>query len=132
MEAMFEKATRLKLRFETVVGDLTVEDLWDLPLTSRTGRANLDDLARGLHRELKEAEETSFVVKASAADERLQLAFDVVKRVIDVRLAEAEAEKLAGENRARKQKLLSLIAEKQDESLKASSVEELQAMVEAL
>lgn len=131
MEAMFEKAVRMKLRFETAVGFLTVEDLWDLPLSS-TRYASLDDVARGLHRELKEAEETSFVVKTSAADERLQLAFDVVKHVIDVKLAEVEAEKTRAENKARKQKLLSLIAEKQDESLKASSVEELQAMVEAL
>ena len=54
MEQMFEKASRAKIRFETSKGSLTVEDLWDLPLTSNTGKADLDDIARGLHSQLKE------------------------------------------------------------------------------
>lgn len=128
---MFEKAARFKLRFETPLGNLSVEDLWDLPLTSNRN-VSLDDVARNLHRSIKEAEEESFVVKATSANEKLQLGFDIVKHIIEVRLAENEAEKTKAENKAKKQKLLSLIADKQDESLKASSVEELQAMVEAL
>ena len=45
---MFEKASRLKLRFSTSIGMLSAEDLWDLPLSSRNGTANLDDVARNL------------------------------------------------------------------------------------
>ena len=33
---IFKQATKLKLRFSSVRGDLTVEDLWDLPLTSKS------------------------------------------------------------------------------------------------
>jgi hypothetical protein len=128
---MFEKASRLKLRFPTAVGSLTVEDLWDLPLTSNR-TVSLDDIARALHQELKNSEETSFVVKTSNLNERLQLEFDVVKHIIDVKLAEEEAARTRAANREKKQRLQALIAEKQDESLKASSVEELQSMVEAL
>ena len=59
---MFEQASRLKLRFTTARGSLSVEDLWDLPLTSTTGKPNLDDIAKSLNRELRAtSEETSFV-----------------------------------------------------------------------
>jgi hypothetical protein len=36
---IFEQATRAKIRFSTPVGMLSVEDLWDLPLTSTQGQA---------------------------------------------------------------------------------------------
>ena len=43
---IFEQAARQKIRFESVLGLLCVEDLWDLPLTSlNSKRANLDDIA---------------------------------------------------------------------------------------
>lgn len=32
--SIFEQASRQKLRFETSAGKLSIEDLWDLPLTS--------------------------------------------------------------------------------------------------
>ena len=65
----FEKASRIRLRFDTPQGSLTVEDLWQLPLTSRTGRANLDDIAKSLNRQLKETAEESFVVKNNKTNE---------------------------------------------------------------
>jgi hypothetical protein len=40
-DVLFQKATRAKLRFETPKGLLSVEDLWDLPLTSAINKANL-------------------------------------------------------------------------------------------
>jgi hypothetical protein len=33
---MFEQASRLKLRFETIRGEFTVEQLWSLPLSSQS------------------------------------------------------------------------------------------------
>ncbi len=47
---MFEKASRLKLRIATAMGQLTVEDLWDLNL------ATLNAIAKGLNKQLKLAE----------------------------------------------------------------------------
>ncbi len=127
---MFEQAARLKLRFDSPKGLLTTEDLWDLPLTSARS-ANLNDLAKGLSRELKDTAEEDFVHPAKTNDV-LKLKFDVVKHVIDVRLAENEAVRLSADRREKKDRLLELIARKQDESLAAKSVEELQAMVESL
>lgn len=129
---MFEKATRLKVRFESPKGLLSVEDLWDLPLTSGTGKANLDDIAKGLHRKLKEDDDVSFVLKDKKSDKVEQLKFDIVKHIIDVRLAEFEAMEAHRANVKKKQRILEIIATKEDESLKGQSLEELKKMVEGL
>lgn len=129
---MFEKATRLKLRFESPTGSLSVEDLWDLPLTSTTKKANLDDLAIHLNRTLKDTTTESFVKKSTQKNEELQLKFDIVRHVIEVRLKENEAEALKKTNAERKQKLLAILAEKQDADLKGKSAEELQKLINEL
>lgn len=129
---LFEKAVRLKLRFDSPQGQLAVEDIWDLPLTSGTNRANLDDIARRLSKQVKESETESFVIRPAKANEVTLLKFDVVKHVIEVRLAENEAAALAKTNKEKKQQLLSLIDQKKNEVLATKSVEELLKMVEDL
>lgn len=129
---LFEQATRLKLRFASPVGALKIEDLWDLPLTSKTGRANLDDIARAYSRELKSQDEESFVEKPAKRDKLLQLGFDLVKHIIDVKIAERDAIKAAADKKAKKDKIMELIVKKKDEAMGAMSVEELQKQLEAL
>lgn len=130
---MFERANRLKLRFESPQGALTAEDLWDLPLTStRANVANLNNIAKEVSRQLKHAGEEDFVNPKSGADEILQLKLDIAKHIIAVRQTENEAVRTVAERKERKARLLELIARKQDEELGAKSTEELQAMVEAL
>ena len=128
---MFEKSSRLALRFASPQGSLSTEDLWNLPLTSAKG-ASLDNIAKALNRQIKEADTESFVVKTSKADAELQLRFDIVKHIIEVKLAENETAKTAAVRRAQKEKLLELKAKKQDEKLSSASEEELDAMIAAL
>jgi len=132
MEKQFEQAAQIKLRFDTTQGRLTVEDLFDLPLTSLSGRVNLNDIAKGLARQIKTAEEvTSFVdTVPSGPGAALTLAFDLVKH--GIRVAERDATATAMKKKEEKQKILALIADKQDEALRGKSLEELQKMVEAL
>ena len=122
----------MKLRFASPQGVLCVDDLWDLPLTSRTNRANLDDIARSYSRELKTQGEESFVVKPARKDKVLQLGFEIIKHIIDVRLTDNKAVKLAGEKAEKKTKLLALLAKKQDDKLGDLSEEDLLAQIEAL
>lgn len=131
MSNLFEKAVREKVRFDTPQGRIGVEELWDLPLTSKTGKANLDDIARGLHNKIKAGADISFVT-AVRTDTATQFEFDIVKHVIDVRLAENEAASKARENAEKKQRLLSLIAQKEDAALAETSLDDLRKMVEAL
>lgn len=122
----------MKVRFDSPQGGLTVEDLWDLPLTSMSGRANLDDIAVGLFKQLKDSGTISFVTETTQANELTQLKFDVVKHIIDVRKAENSAAETAAANRAKKQQLLALVAQKENEQLAGQSIEDLRKMIEEL
>lgn len=132
MSVTFLKASRAKVRFDSPKGLLSMEDLWDLPLSSGTGKANLDTIAMDLHRQLKAKEEVSFVLKEVKPDEVTQLKFDIVKQIIDIRLEENEAAAKARTNAEKKQNLLALIATKENEQLAGTSLEELRAMVAAM
>lgn len=129
---MFEKATRLKLRFPTSKGQLSIEDLWGLPLTSSTGAANLDDIARELFKQLKSDDKVSFVTPAQKSDATVQLKFDLVKHVIDTRVAENAAAATQRDRAEKKRRLLEILANKEAEQLGASSIEELRKQLAAL
>lgn len=128
---MFEKASRLKLRFDTPAGVLSVEDLWDLPLTSRAGHANLDDIAKDLSRQVSSQEE-SFVEKPAPKKKGLDLAFEIVKHVIKIRLEERDALKAAEAKKARKTKILEIMARKQDQALEEMDMADLEKELEGL
>lgn len=103
---IFEKASRMKLRFN--VGsrlNLTVENLWDLPLTNIKGE-DLDHVAIELQEQLS-SNEKSFVIQQSKTKETQlnQLKFDIVKYIIDVRL---EEQKVANLERQRAQEIATL------------------------
>lgn len=131
VNALFLAAARGKFRFSSTSGQLSAEDLWDLPLSGRG--ANLDNIARSLYKELKEADgDISFVKPAVKATAELQAKFDTVKYVIDVKMAERDARDMAEQKVATKQKLLAKLAEKQDKDLDSKSADEIQAMIDAL
>lgn len=132
MSEIFVKASRLKLKFPTEKGVLTVEQLWDLPLTSDTGRTNLDDIARYFHKRLKNDDNVSFVDPARKSDDIIQLSFDIVKYIIDVKLEERKKASEEKDRADKKQKLLHLISEKQDETLRSKSIEDLKKELASL
>lgn len=127
---MFEKASRLKLRFETTKGSISVEDLWDISLVGKS--LCLDNIAKLLFRKLKASDVESFVLKSPKADDLLKLRFDIVKYVIDVRLKEAELAEQAKTRKEKKQKILAIMADKEDQTLRDASLEDLKKMLEDL
>lgn len=132
IENVFEYATRTKLRFASTKGDLTVEQLWDVPLRSTDG-FNLDAIARAANKAFKDATEESFVATTKTpAATRLEMTLDVVKSIIATKLADEERAKKRAENKAEKEKLLRILAEKQDGKLSDLSEKELQKRIAAL
>lgn len=129
---MFATATRIKLRFESPKGALSVEDLWDLPLTSNTGRANLDDMAVGLFRKVKASGDVSFVTSREDTASADRLKFDIVKHILDTRVAERDAAKAAAQAREKKQQLMDIINQKENQALADMPLDELRKMVDSL
>ena len=122
---MFEKAVREKVRFH-YKGILTVEDLWDLHV------AHLDAIYRALNAEVREKQEDSLLDTRSQQDELLDLQVEIVKHVVAVKLQEQAEHKGALERKARKQKLLAILEERQDADLLGQSTEELEEMIREL
>jgi len=120
---MFEKITKNKVRFNSTRGQLTIEDVWDLPLTN--GVVNLDDMAKALSKELQESQE-SFVVKPKKKENISKLKFDAVRYIISVKLDEIEKRKQEVENKAKYAQIVDVLAEKDVEKLKGKSRKELE------
>lgn len=125
---IFEQASRRKLRFTTDIGSLSVEQLWDLPLESKAGKLSLDMLAIDLHEQLEKVKTKSFV-SGSKKDPVTQLRFDIVKQIIDTRVAENKAKTEQKQRDTQIEKLSETLAKKKDAALDDMSVEELEAQL---
>lgn len=125
VENIFEYATRNKVRF-SFRGLISVEDLWDLSLT------NLDAIYKDLKKQSKQSEEESLLNIKTQEDELLSVQIEIVKYIVSVKLAEKEAREKASAKKAQKQKIMSIIAAKQDEALQNSSIDDLQKMLDEL
>lgn len=129
---LFEYATRNKLRFASTRGELTVEQLWDIPLRSRDD-FNLNTIAKAANKAWKDISEESFVETVTTPEHtRRQMVLDTVKHVIDVKLAEETAAEKRAANKLEKEKLLEILAEKQAGKLSELSERELQKRIAAL
>ncbi len=134
MNNIFEYATRNKLRFTSVRGELSVEQLWDVPLrTTRGDGFDLNTIAKATNKSLKEISEESFVETSKTPEHtRREIALEVIKHVIETKLAEEEAAKTRVAKKQEKEKLLAILAEKQDGKLSELSEKELEKRIRAL
>jgi hypothetical protein len=122
---IFEQATRNKLRFRISNGFVTTEELWDLSLES------LNNLARGLNKLLKDTEE-SFIEEKTVADKKLELMFEVVKSVIEVKLKDKKDSLEHQKKIQRRSELLEILNEKESQVLRSKSREEILKELEEL
>lgn len=125
MEKMFEIATRTKMRFP-FRGMVSVEDLWDLSVR------DLDSIFKTLNSQVKKSQEESLLTTKTKEDETLFIQIEIVKHIVKTKLDEAEIAKQSKELKEKKQKIMEIIAAKQDESLHNASIDELQAMLDNL
>ena len=122
---IFEYAVRNKVRFP-FKGMISVEDLWDLSLT------NLDSIYKTLNKQIKQNDEESLLSTKTNIDTELEVQIEIIKHIVSVKLAEKEARESELARKEQKQKIMSIIAAKEDEALRNSSVEDLKNMLENL
>ncbi len=132
MTDIYKYAAQNALRFPSVRGFLTTEQLFDLPLSNQTN-FDLDNVAKAINAQLKACGEESFVsTAANPKQDVLKVALDLVKDVIATRQKTA-AEALARQHRSEeRRRLLDAIAAKKDQVLSAASLDELEKKLEAL
>ena len=125
VEKVFEVATRSKMRFP-FKGQISVEDLWDLRVE------DLDSVFKTLNSKVKQAKEDSLLDTKTKADEILDIQIEIVKYIFTTKSDEAAARAKAKERKEQKQKIMSIMASKQEEALQSKSIEELEKMLNEL
>lgn len=128
-------ALEQKWRFPSKRGPLTIEDLFDLPLTKNNG-LNLDTVAIEINKQLQKKQgSTSFVestVEKSAEINKLDTMLEIVKTIIKQRQDEHEYKLNKAALDSKRKELQRLIDQKQNEALASLSVDELQQQLDAL
>lgn len=123
---MYKKASRLKLRFQTKKGLLSVEQLWDLNMSE------LADLIRQYHKLIEsnndKSDDLEFLKEdsdKSATESIDSLKFDILKDIYMTKKQES-AEKLKSKEKAEyRAKIMEIISRKQDQDLESKSIDEL-------
>lgn len=123
MADLFKVAAKNKYRFN-FRGLITVEDLWDLSVN------DLDSIYKDLKvKQKNDNSEFSLLDKKTAEDVELNNKLEIVKDIVEEKLRDIERASKAAERKAKKQRILEIMADKQDQSLKDKSIDELKEML---
>lgn len=124
MKNIFETASRLRLRFD-INGQISVEQLWDAKMPALVDyEQQLTEVVEGYVKSTRRTRAARTITQ-----EMNELRLEIVTYVLDVREKEAEEARNAASDKENNQKILALIAEKQDDQLKAMSVDDLKKML---
>ena len=121
-ENIFEMATRNKYRFP-YKGMISVEDLWDLNQTQ------LDSIYKALNKEVKANQEDSLMFYQTQTDLDLQAKIEIVRHIYATKEQDAARRAAAAENAEKKRRILEILEQKQEDSLKNKSEDELLKML---
>lgn len=123
---MYKEASKMKLRFATVKGNLSVEDLWDLNLTA------LDKMAVAIDEQISKNPKKSFISESTPEDKVSKLKLDILKDIINTKLEEKAKKDSEKQKISERNKLLEILAKKEEASLENLSIEELKKKIAEL
>lgn len=123
VQNIFKYAAKKGLRFY-YKGVITVEDLFKLDLNG------LDTVYKNLKKEQKSSDEESLIDDKTPADKELEIRLAIVKEIFDDKKRAMDKAKKVAESKAKNQRILEILAKKQDEALESMSEDELKAQLE--
>ena len=132
--SLFEIAARSRWRFKSVIGELNVEQLWDLPLiTTVATKASLNEVAIKLQEAINAVTQNSFVNSTNdRAADLLNLELDLVKYIIKTKKDEKAAAEKRQLLRQERTKLVQLQEAAADKALEKLSPSQLEARIAAI
>ena len=122
---IFEIATRSKFRYP-YKGTITTEDLWDLSPTQ------LDVVYKALNKELAETSGVSLLHDVSDKQKDLQAKIDIVMYIYEYKQQMVANARMEVERAAKKQRILDILAKKQENALENMSEDDLKKMLDDL
>ena len=122
MSDIFKNATKKKYRFN-FRGICTVEDLWDLSVE------NLDAIYKILKKQQNENEAESLLAKNKNEDSILNDKIEIIKEIVADKIETKKKLENAAKKRAQNQRILEIIADKENDELKNKSIDDLKAML---
>ena len=122
---IFEVATRNGFRFN-FKGMISVEDLWALNVR------DLDSVFKILNSQLKQVNEESLLDVKTKQDQELDTKIEIVKYIVKVKQEEENMRLKAKEQKEKKQKIMEILATKQESNLQNMSEDELKKMLSEL
>lgn len=131
---IFQQAAKIGLTFSSPNGPLSVAQLYDLPLTSRTKALSLDSVSADLLKRMEAEPRVSLVASSPRSTEGAtnELRVEILKAII----ADKQAEQAAAVNeevrRTEKEQLRQALQERKNSELQNLSVAELEARLAAL
>jgi len=122
---MFEVATRNQFRFP-YKGMISTDDLWQLL------PKELDIIFKTLNSQLKQVKEESLLEVKSAEDQILDTKIKIVKYIFGVKVTEEQLRLNEKQNKEKKQMLMEIKKNKQNQELLSKSAEDIQEMIDEL
>lgn len=126
---LFITATKNRYRYTSPHGVITTEDLWHL------NTRDLDVVYKKLKEELKQVDGEDSLLRDesnNAAIEWLNTKIEIVKYIVKEKLDAAKRAEEAKSNAAKRQRIMELIADKEDSALRDKTADELRKMLDDL
>ena len=122
---LFELASIEQWRFKSAKGELSVEDLYQIPLAR--GALNLDAVTIAAAKEAEASKTESYVTKPRPGSKQLAQKLELLKYIITFRIALVDTAKKAATKKDLKQKIAAAREANSDNALSKMSPEELDA-----